>query len=402
MSARRWLVVALVGASLLWLLSDGDSAPRVTEPSSGAARFREGAPPKSGGSRAASAGPEFEGPTPDVTQVVETAMIRDVRFEPPQPCAGDPVRVFTDLRAEATDAKVFVNGEPGSPQVVYADAAGRQPVRVLVRGWDETFERRELTLPVQPCTDRPARLSARVVATRVAERSYAFRLEPTPEGAIRWDFGDGASAEGTTPTHRYASRADRSHSTYLVHAHYDGPNGPEETFVAVSHVEAVGIAARTAHPVLENEGQRFVDWDSGQGLRTTRFVTNALDVPIDFEVAEVRAFGCDGSDAQVVHLPASEVLDLTHVRAGESVDLSVNVPAHPFEGAICQMHVELGGPAGPRLATSAFSLDTGVPDERTPIEDSELLHAIQAIVAERGPGRVTTEEIAAYRAANGS
>ncbi|HJL00683.1 MAG TPA: hypothetical protein RMH85_10720 [Polyangiaceae bacterium LLY-WYZ-15_(1-7)] len=400
--------LALLAPGALWLFAGSDASGEAGAgaPSSGAARLHAEGALEGGRVAAAGAARSGEedrraGPTPEVRQVVEAPLIRAVRFEPAEPCPGEPVRVYTELRADAGDAKVFVDGQPGSPQVVVAEAPGRQRVRVLARGWSDVYERRDATLPVRACTDAPPRLRARVEATLLGERRYAFRLTPAPEGEVRWDFGDGESGEsaaGQGVTHRYLARPERSHSTYLVRASYAGPSGPEESFVSVSHAEATGIAARTAYPVVESEGERFVGWDAEAGLRTHRFVTNAMDEDVEFEVASVRAFPCDGSAAEEVQLAAREVLDLTQIRAGESVDVGVRVPATPFEKPICQMHVELAGPAGARLATSGFALDTGVPDERMPVEDRATLEALRALAAEHGGGPIPAEEVAAYRA----
>ncbi len=332
-----------------------------------------------------------------VIQVEEADLIERVVLEPSSACVGDQVRVRALLRPGARSAKVFVDGAPGAVQVVDASEVGEQPIRVLARSWGDTYEVAHASLEVRDCPDL-GRLRARASARAVAEHDYVFTLSPRPAGEVRWDFGDGEEARGVSARHRYRARADRPQSTYLVSASYDGPVGVEETFVAVTVVEHAGIAARTPFPVLEAEGERFATWSEGDGARTTQRLTNDLREPVRLEVAEVRAFPCDGSAPSVTQLPAAEVSDVTEVPPGASVEAGLHVPASVAEGSVCQVLVRLGGHAGERLVTSVVGLDTGVPEDRERVEDRELVALLSRVVAERGAGPVTAEDLAAYRA----
>ena len=340
-------------------------------------------------------------PPADMRVVEEASLIESVRFEPQNPCAGDLVRVDTLLRPNARQAKVFVDGMQGSPALVEAAAPGSQSVRVLARGWDETFERRELELQVRQCDDAAPRLRLRAHAERIGEHHYVFTLQGDAPSEVRWDFGDGNEGHGARAEHRYRSNNQRPHSTYLAVAHYQGPSGPEEAPVTVTHVEASGIAARTRFPTVGNEGERFVRWDARDGLRTNRHVVNDLDEDFEIMNVEVVGFPCDGSDEVAMQLPANEVMDVTHIPAGAGIDTSVHIDGSAFERPVCEMLVRMGGLAGERLTMSTFTMDTGLPDAREPIEDPELLRQIAAIAQQRGEegGPITAEDLALYRAA---
>lgn len=404
MSRRAWAgAVLAAGLLVAWLAWP---APRravdpVREPAS-AVPATQARGQAALGARAASRASEREEVarrSPDIVEVREERLIASVRIEPSDPCLGDTLRVTTELLPDAADAKVFVDGQAGNPAVVRVEEAG-QALRVLARGWDDRFERRHLRVDARECDDGRLRPALRV--TRVGERYYAFRLVPAPEEEVRWDFGDGIATRGHAVTHRYASRADRTHSTYLVEATLHGPDGPESAFASVTHVEPVGMAARTAYPTLDSEGPRFVDWD--EGLVTSRHITNALPVDVELAHVELRGFPCDGSRAEVREGPAATWLSRTRVAAGETAETELRLPADTFEAPVCELLVQAAGPAEDgRLALSTFALDTGIPDERHPIEDPELLAALAALSEARGDrdDPITPEELAAFRATTG-
>ena len=327
--------------------------------------------------------------TPDLVEVVETPKIATVQVDPEQPCAGDQFRVTTQLHDENDESKIFVNGQPGELVVLESNEAGPYPLRILARGWDETFEHRDAVVNVRDCGVREPRLQARVIVNPIAEREYRFDLRPVPESGVVWEFGDGTTSEDSAPSHRYAPRADRPHSTYQVKATYEGPSGEETMYASVTHVEATGIAARTRFPTLESEGERFVDWDRDSGLRTRRVFRNPFPEDTRFEVAEIRGFPCNGADAINVHLPADQVLDSVHIDAESEQEVEVHVPADTFDLEVCRMLVRTAGLLGDRTVTDAFALDTGLPDEREPIDDPVMLAQLREYSTRHGNGPIT-------------
>jgi hypothetical protein len=398
MKARRpVLVVVLLAVALSWAwrtgehLNDAEPVFMRDEP----ARVRE-----SKVTAPAGRAPERRATSSHV--VTASTLIESLRYEPVEPCAGDDVVVETVLRPSAEHAKVLVDGRHGTPQVVKARRAGPQRVRVLARGWGDSYERRDLMLEVRDCGDEP-RLRAQLRAQAMADHDYMFALVPAPPGPVHWDFGDGASTTLTSRAeHRYGSRSDRPQSSYLVTARYLGPSGEEAARLTVSHAEATGIAARTPFPLLENEGERFVAWDAAQGLRTSRQVTNTLDVPLELALAELRGFPCDGSAAEVLSVPAAQLLDRTQLEARASAAVSLHVPAQAFARPICQLLVRLVGDARGRVATTTIALDTGVPHRTLPLDDA-MRETLRQIVAQRGHhGPITADEIERHRFVSGT
>lgn len=399
MNARRGTVavVAFGALLLLWSLRGPSLEPTVLENDAPASSpvsppLEPATPPET----AEAAPAPQEGPLE--VEVRSARLIDRIEFVPDLPCEGEQVQVVTHLRSDAEDAKVFVNGQPGSPQIVVAGAAGRQTVRILARGWNETLERRQELLSVRHCPDAPSRLGANIVTERLGDRRYAFALRPAA-AEVQWEFGDGAEAFGASVEHGYPARADRPHSTYIVRARFEGPSGPETALHAITHVEVAGMAAQTAFPIIESDGPRFVEWNPGAPLQTRRLMRNELPEAVRFEVASVRAFPCNGGSAEALQLPADEVMDLQTLRPGEEAEVGLRFDPDRFSSAICEMSVELVGQSGRRITTSEFSLDTGTPDRIEPIEDEQLLATIAAIAAEREDpsAPITAEDIAAHR-----
>lgn len=392
-------MVALVGiVGVAWLGAGGAGEPLGTEPAAIPNRVAHGdVEPWSSANDERSHDGSHDGSNvdaPDLRDVREARLIASVRFEPETPCVGEDVRVDVDLRDEAGHARVVIEGSAGAPGTIRPDVHGPRDVRVLVRTWDDRYERHVARVHVRECG---ARLGARVVTERVAERHYVWRLDPMPSREIVWDLGDGTTAVGSRVEHRYAPRLDRPHSTYAITARYEGPSGSETARASVTHVEAEGLAARSAAPVVRDDGERFVPFTTA-GLRTTRALTNPLEVPFELEVAELRGFPCDGSPAERVEVPASQVFDWTRLEPEATVDVGLVVAADLFDAPICQLVVRAGGRVGDRVATTTVVLDTGVPDERRPIEDERTLAAIAALAADRPGAPITAEEIAAHLA----
>lgn len=395
---QRAFVGILVGIlGLVWLGATGAEDPLETEPATATLdRFARGdvEPPSTPAVAHHPTTQDAHVATPELRDVREARLIASVRFAPEAPCVGEDVRVDVDLRDEAGHARVVIEGRSGAPGAIRPDVPGPRDVRVLVRTWDDRYERHVARVHVRDCGER---LGARVVTERVAERRYVWRLEPSPPGEIAWDLGDGTTAVGARIEHRYAPRLDRTHATYAITARYEGPSGTEIARASVTHVEAEGLAARSAAPVVRDDGERFVAFGA-DGLRTTRSLTNPLDLPFELEVAELRGFPCDGSPAQRVEVPASHVFDATRLEPAATVDVGLVVAAELFDAPICQLVVRAGGRVGGRVATTTVVLDTGVPDERRPIEDERTLAAIAALAAERPGAPITAEEIAAHLA----
>lgn len=380
---------------LAWLGAGGPREPLETDPAATIPdRFARGDVEPSSSAYDESSQEGSSPDAPDLRDVHEARLIAAVRFEPEVPCVGEDVRVDVDLRDEAGHARVVIEGSAGAPGTIRPDVRGPRDVRVLVRTWDDRYERHVARVHVRECG---ARLGARVVTEHVAERRYVWHLDPMPRGEVVWDLGDGTTAVGPRVDHRYAPRLDRTHATYAITARYEGPSGPETARTSVTHVEAEGLAARSAAPVVRDDGERFVPF-TGEGLRTTRTLTNPLSVPFELEVAELRGFPCDGSSAERVQVPASQIFDWTRLEPEATVDVGLVVAAELFESPICQLVVRAGGRVGDRIATATVVLDTGVPDERRPIEDERTLAAIAALAADRPGTPITAEEIAAHLA----
>ncbi len=408
-SRRRLTLFSLfVVLAAAWLLRTSESSLRVAGES---AQREEDSPSKPGEgpsrSRASSGAQSemaHEPPSEEEPAMLQaSSLIESVRLEPEEACVGDEVLVYATLHPHADGSKIFVNQRAGSPCVIFAREAGPQKVLVLAQDWAQKYDRRVLTLQVRDCPDPSPKLRARITAQRVGERRYLFTLSPVPQCPISWDLGDGGELEGPVVSHGYASRAERPVSTYLVQARYTGPHGPEVSRLSVTHVEAVGLAARSPYPILESEGERFVRFGADEALHTVRRLKNVLAEDVTFQAAQLRAMPCDGSRAEVVEMPADQLLDVTRLRPSEERDIQVHIPGAVFDKPICEIMVRAAGTAGSRVVSTMFTLDTGVPDTREPIEDPALLDALRALALERGTtAPITHEELVAYRARLGS
>lgn len=362
-----------------------------------------GEPAQAGGS---GPGASRAAPLGSGVEVRERALIDRVELEPQAPCVGETVTVTTFLKPDAVGAKVFVNGRPGTTQLVRVQKQGSQVLQVLARAWGDAYDLQSVVLQAHECEADPARWDLAIRARVLGAGHYLFQLQGDSVerlGEVRWNFGDGHAQTGSGlegVSHRYRGSVMRAHSTYKVTADYRSPSGVERAALVVTHMEAAGVAYRTPFPTLGSQGARFVPWDRAMGLQTARVLTNDLPERVDFEVAELRGFPCDGSATQTRQVPAGKVLDRTGLPAGTSQEVSVHIGAGAFTRPICQLLVRLAGFSGERLATSAFALDTGLPDERMPVEDPATLRVLAAIVQERQDRTrpITPEDVALFRA----
>lgn len=332
---------------------------------------------------------------------VGATLIADVKLEPASVCAGDEVKVRAELLPRARDAKLFVDGHAGEERWIRARAVGPQTVRVLARSWGEEYELREVTLEVRPCIAAAPSASLRMRLT--APHEYGFALEPAPAGSVRWEFGDGTSAQAdATALHRYPLRTDRTHSTYLISATYEGARGQEVARIAVTHAEPLAIAARTRFPILSNEGPRFVKWEAQHGLHTARSIDNPLRVPVTFKLVELRGSPCDGSAPIARVVAAEELLDQTMLSAGKSALVDIQIPGSTFKRPVCQVFARLFGDADGRVASTNVALETGLPERTEPLERGLRRELKQLLALRTQQGPVTSDEIERFRIRSGS
>lgn len=380
-------IAGLVGALLallLWLLLPTPSvqlAPAITRaPDQPDATFRASQRPYEAG---------------ELEPLIEALVVDRERA-----CVGESVAVEAILTEAGRAARVFVNGRPGSRQVVQPSEEGALEIVAVARGWSGEADYATVGLPVDDCPGRP-RLHV-VGATSASESdTVVFEVVATeglgPRPRFRWTFEDGEVHSGPEQmiTHSVAMRSQTGPTTSVVVEveATDGSGRSAEALAAATVVNAQWFVAQAGGAEMVVRHDRFPE--ARAGMLTVDLEVRNIDLERDlaFEDVSVSAVPCRGVRSLAAR-PGVGALDLVGVDADSQASGTLRLNPDRFGEDVCTWSVELVARyADGQPVTGRVILETGIAEgQGQPMAREHSMAAFRASLAS-GRSRVGQDEI---------
>jgi Carboxypeptidase regulatory-like domain len=320
-------------------------------------------------------------------------LIDEVRVSKTTPCLNEPFTVEVDTAevapGQGNAISVMLNGAPGIKHIFAYQSAGDYEIRASAFK-DGMASGRTVRVHVQQCGQEVfPRLALQ--ASHYAPYTVEFNVMNAadlqgPGRTFNWDFGDGTTAQSTTPfiEHSYLAMLDATTKSFAL----------EATLVVTRDGLAPAITRRTvnfSNYYAETRGRGYarppVTGDAylrrvGGGLRGSFSIRNLENEAISLGSIALEQHFCD-PDLDPVAVPADhDVWRVGALTPGQPLVIpalgtttqELAVAAKSFGSNVCALSVHLSGTTSTGLAIRvSVHLDTPEPGLfATPVADSGL------------------------------
>jgi hypothetical protein len=318
------------------------------------------------------------------------------------PCAGRPVVVAVfaqDPAAPLAPVEVYVDGDPGTPQILQLFAPVSRKVPLFARARSGSTDRQEITLDVTACPAQTTTLRMLHHKNPFHSNRVDFRAVTQGRGrarSYRWFFGDGQQKVTTEPfvSHDYSASVDpRDKFNYYTVTVLASPSGL---------VSGKRIALGSSFDLSRKMG--FVQADvrtgvikTGQGFVVDLEVKNHHPVPFSFNrylkqylpcdtrqkprVEDVNAEAVLGTGVTVVRPPGTLAPGVVTVPSGGAETSRLVLSLEKIPAETCAVGFNLIGTSRDRKPVyGSFYLPVRRnPRATTPVVDEDTLLAIKTL-----------------------
>jgi hypothetical protein len=328
------------------------------------------------------------------------------------PCANEPVKVDVSVvrppvaGSSAAPLLVSIDGRPavleGGIATWHTQTSGVGSRRITVTvSQGGVAETRSIDIEIRSCATKFPRV---VTTGTTTPYEVEFTLTnpadlPGADRTFHWTFGDGTSAQTTTPhvRHSYADRLDRRTPELKFEAELrivrsGQPDASVKKTVIVPNIYAYGAARGFVQPLIKSNGQLAYD---GATLIGEFSLRNLEPTPLTFTSRVVQRHFCDADRAPVNAAPESLSLSV----AGASLHTEpVRLSRKDVRADVCGISVFLLGKTSDNLTAiaSAHFATPARPLLTHPVTDGsvrQFLNDVSGSGMVANPDRITQEEL---------